>query len=160
MKQFNGNTIITIVTVLNSHYRCVLLDIFIVLWNKFIHCFSPVLLDSPVPTASVRNHVSSFVTLSWVTRWEEVKTICGISEASGFGPEPWNRHSAGLLFVASPVLLVAFFSLYRSARQRRLAWKDPRGGKQWLMSAHKCLLISCGPLTPRQAGSCQTSPSL
>lgn len=36
---------------------------------------------------------------------EEVRTICGILAASGFGSVPWNPCSAGLLFVAGSVFL-------------------------------------------------------
>lgn len=61
---------------------------------------------------------------------EEVRTIRGILAVSGFGPVPWNPHSAGQLFVASAGFLgIAFFSLYRSPRQRRPAWKDPQWGE-------------------------------
>lgn len=93
---------------------------------------------------------------------EEVRTFRGILAVSGFGPVPWNPHSAGLLFVAGSVFLEWHSSHCTGHRDRGgRPEKNLGGGKQWLKSAHKCLLFSFGPLTlclPAKQGPVRPAP--
>lgn len=129
-------------------------------------------LNSPVPLNKYKTSTFKIVphlcnthtnTATHRVSWsEEVRTICGILAVSGFGPVPWNPHSAGLLFVASSVFWEWHSSHCtghwdRGGRPEKILG----GGKQWLKSAHKCLLFSFGPLTlclPTKQGPVRPAP--